>query len=247
MRTIVLAMFVSLRVWYAWGQIEVGAGATVDLGAGGLDAACQDLSITGNLLLSQGSVSGVRSISVVGAGQFTGGQGTISWSGDWTNNGVFDAGTSSASSVDGCGRSISAFTTGDAFFGLSLQSGTGREIRFPSGQTTSVQGSFAAAGLAANRLLIRSTTSGSAAITALAATATQSVIAVDVADNHAVPRAIAPGPASGYQSIKGPNSDGWFALGSPSEAIPALSFTGLALLAAALALGALLRLSNGTP
>ena len=246
MRTIVLAMIVSLRVWNAWGQIEVGAGATLDLGTGGLDAACQDLSIAGNLLVSQGSLSGVRSISIGGAGQFTGGQGTISWSGDWTNDGVFDAGTSTASSVDGCGRSMSAFTTGDDFFGLSLQSGTGREIRFPSGQTTSVQGSFAGAGLAANRLRIRST-SGSAAITALAPTATQSVFAVDVADNHAAPRAIAPGPASGYQSIKGPNSDGWFGLDSLPAAIPALSFTGLALLAAALALGALLRLSNGTP
>jgi hypothetical protein len=241
----VIAMFGTLCVMNAWGQIEVGAGATLDLGSGSLDAGCQDLSVAGNLLVVQGSVSGVRSLSIIAGGQLGGGAGTISWSGDWTNNGMFDAGTSTASSVDGCGRAMSTFTTGDTFSRLSLQSGVGREIRFPSGRTTMVQRSFVAAGLAANRLLIRSTTAGSAATTALGPAATQSVFAVDVADNHGAPEAIAPGPASSYQSVKGPNSEGWFDLAS-AAGIPALSVTGLALLAAALAVAALLRFANGS-
>ena len=245
MRAIVLSMFCMLCVLDAWSQIEVGAGATLDLGTGGIDAGCQDVFVTGTLLVSQGSLAGVRSISIASAGQFAGGAGAIAWSGDWTNGGVFAAGTSSASSVDGCGRTMSVFTTGNTFHGLSLQSGSGREIRFASGQTTTVQSSFAATGLAGNRLRIRSTIAGSAATTALLPVATQSIVAVDVADNHASPQAIAPGPASNYQSIKGSNSAGWFEIGSPAD-IPTLSVAGLALVAAALALAALLRISNGS-
>jgi hypothetical protein len=193
--------------------------------------------------VSQGALSGVRSLSIQAGGQLAANSGTLAWSGDWADAGQFDAGTSSASWVDRCGASVSTFSAAEAFHAFSLESAQGREIRFANGKTITVGQSFMATGVPARPLRIRSTVAGGAAFLAIAPTATQSVSAVDVADNHASPRLIAPGPAANYQSIKGTNSDGWFEVASAQ--IPALSGAVLALVAAALAFTALLRLSKG--
>ena len=228
----------------ALGQIQVGAGASIDLGSGTLDAGCRDVNIAGAFNVSGGALIGARSLVIQSGGQLVGGSGSFRWSGDWTNSGQFLAASSTASSVDGCGATLSTFTGPGSFYAFQLQSSQGREIRFTSAQTTAVAHAFVAQGISGTPLRIRATTAGNAATMSLAAGATQNVFAVDVADNHASPQPIGSAPASASQSIKGSNSDGWFESIVPQ--IPTLSVTGLALLAAILALTALVRRSHNT-
>lgn len=217
-------------------QVVVGAGSSVDLGTGTLSAGCGDLQVAGTLQLTQGQAQGVRAVSITAGGVLDGGSGNLSWSGDWTDLGQLQAGTSSAAWVDGCGvTSATANAASEQFHALALSTATGREIRFTSGQTTAVATAFSASGAPGNLLRIRSTTPGAAAFLAVAPGATQSLAAIDVADNHATGQPLGfPGPASNYGSLKGSNSNGWFELAAV-VAIPALSALGLALLAVALA------------
>lgn len=238
----VLAVVCALCAAPLLAQMDIGAGSTLDLGTGTLDLGCVDLGIAGTMHLSQGGISGIRSVSIQSAGQLGADAGSLAWSGDWTDGGQFVAGSSTASSVDGCGTTSSTFHAGESFYGLSLQSAQGRDVRFATGLTTNVAASFTASGVAGQPLRIRSTIPGGAAILTLAPGATQSVFAVDVADSHASPP-IAPGPASNYSSIKESDSDGWFESAAVA-AIPALSTTGLILIAAGLALVALRQLAS---
>jgi hypothetical protein len=224
----------------AGAQVVIPAGAEINLGTGQLAGGCLDVDIAGTLRLSQGSSTGVRSLSVEPAGVLDGGTGSFAWSGDWSNSGQFMARSSRAASLDGCGRSTSTFMSADHFDSLSLQSADGREIRFPAGQSTTVGHSFTAHGIAALPLRIRSTVAGRASIIALDPATTQDIFAVDVADNHAFPSPIAPGAPASYQSIKGPNSEGWFSLAN----VPAVSTAGLAIMIAMLACVALLRMKD---
>lgn len=214
-------------------QIIIPAGAHVDLGTGHFDAGCLDVGLGGTLLLSHGSAAGVRSVSVSSGGTFDGGAGSFAWSGDWSNGGHFIAGSSTATSVDGCGSTTSVFRTGDHFASLSLQSVQGREIRFSGGQFTGVSNSLTARGTSALLLRIRSTAAGNPASFIVDPAATQDIFAVDVADNRAVQTPIAPGLAVSFASIKGPDSDGWFSLSAAD--IPAISTAGLVLMAALMA------------
>ncbi len=214
----------------------MGAGSAVDLGTGSLSAGCGDLQVSGSLHLTLGQAQGVRAVSIAPGGLLDGGSASLSWSGDWTDLGQFQPGTSSAAWIDGCGvASATANAANEQFHSLNLSTTTGREIRFTSGQTTTVTAAFGATGAPGSRLLIRSTAPGAAAFLAVAPGATQSLSAVDVADNHATGQPLGfPGPAANYGSIKGSNSDGWFELRTIAP-IPAVSALGLALLAAALA------------
>jgi hypothetical protein len=228
----------------ALAQVTVGAGSTFDIGSATVHYGCSDVVVAGTLQLSDGALTGVRSVSIGSGGVLEGDSGSLSWSGDWTDLGDYAEGTSSASLVDGCGVTVSTVNDGETFHALSLTSTQGREIRFASGETTSVVQSFVATGTAAQRLRIRSTTAGSAAITSLAAGTTQNVFAVDVADNVATPTVIAPGPPASYSSVKGSNSDGWFALAASVAAIPLFSTLGLIGAAVALGLAAVMRLGG---
>ncbi len=239
----VLAVVGALCAAPVLAQMDIGAGSTLDLGTGTLDLGCVDLGIAGTMHLSQGGISGIRSVSIQSAGQLGADAGSLAWSGDWTDGGQFVAGSSTASSVDGCGTTSSTFNAGESFYSLSLQSAQGREVLFTTGLTTNVAANFSAIGVAGQPLRIRSTLPGGAATLALAPAATQSVFAVDVADNHASPQPIAPGPASNYSSIKESDSDGWFESAAVA-AIPALSTTGLILIAAGLVLVALRQLAS---
>jgi hypothetical protein len=229
-------------------QVEVGAGSTLDLGTGTLEQGCSDLVVAGTVSLSMGELSGIGSLSIAPGGLLEGDAGQISWSGDWDDAGQLAAGSSTASWVDGCGVATSTMSAGEAFHSLALLTSQGREVRFGSGQVTTVEQSFTAAGAPGGLLRIRSTTPGSAAQLGLGASATQSVSDVDVADNHAAPRTLGfPGPAADYGSVKGPNSLGWFELGEGgAPEIPALSSAALVLLAAALALAALGQIARGS-
>jgi hypothetical protein len=242
MRVFAFVACVTLSAFPAAAQITIGAGSTFDIGNAVVDYGCADLLLAGTLQLSDGALTGLRSVSIGGGGTLDAEQGSLSWSGDWTNLGEFEEGTSTTSLVDGCGVAVSTVNYGETFHALSLTSTQGREIRFASGETTNVTQSFVATGTAGQPLRIRSTIAGSAAITSLAPGATQSVFAVDVADNHATPTVIAPGPPSSYSSIKRSNSDGWFALAA--AAVPLFSPLGWFLACAALALAALIRLGG---
>jgi hypothetical protein len=227
-------------------QVVVGAGSSVDLGTGTLAAGCGDLQVAGAMNLAQGQMQGVRALSIAAGGLLDGGSGSLSWSGDWTDLGQFQPGTSSASWVDGCGVSTAtANAVDEQFHALALSTATGRELRFTSGQTTTVSAAFSATGTPGNRLRIRGTTAGAAAFLALPPGATQSLSAVDVEGNHATGQPLGfPGPAADYGSIKGSNSAGWFELAPSLVEIPTVSTLGVALLACALAVAAWRRLAS---
>jgi hypothetical protein len=221
----------------AGAQVVVGAGSTVGLGTGALVQGCADLVVAGTLRLDQGQLSGVDSIAVTAGGQLDGGAGSLSWSGGWTDLGAFLPGTSSAVWADGCGvMTATANAANEQFYALSLLTATGRVIRFTSGQSTSIAAALTLTGTAGNRLRIRSTLPAEQAFLDLMPGATQSLYAVDVADNHAIGQLLGPGPAASYASIKGANSQGWFELAATE--VPVASTAGLVLLTLGLALAA---------
>ncbi|MGH3579956.1 MAG: hypothetical protein ACRERC_12435 [Candidatus Binatia bacterium] len=223
----------------ALGQVVVGAGSTLAIGSGAMDHGCADLAVAGTLRLGSGQAFGIGALSI-GAGALLAGEaGALSWSGDWSNAGQFQAGTSSASWVDGCGAMLATMQGTQQFHTLIVLTDSGREVRFASGQTTQVAVALTLGGSPGQPLLIRSTTAGSPAFLDLLPGATQFVSAVDVADNFAVGQPIgAPGPASNYDSIKGSESNGWFERAATVEQVPATSMLGLLLATAALMLAA---------
>src|SRR5262245_19412502 len=103
-------------------DVLVGSGSSVDLGTGTVEQGCGDLAVAGTVALSQGTLSGVRSLSIVAGGQLQGGAGEISWSGVWSDSGQFLAGLSTARSIDGCGMGLATIGTGETFHALALES-----------------------------------------------------------------------------------------------------------------------------
>lgn len=73
----------------------VGAGSTVSVGVGSWNLGCNDVQIAGTLNLNQGVLVNVNNLTIQPTGVLNGDQGTIYYSGLFTNNGTFNEGESS--------------------------------------------------------------------------------------------------------------------------------------------------------
>ena len=67
--------------------LTIGAGGAASLANGSMDLGCGDLVINGALNLDSGTLSHVDNVVINGGGVLNGGTGTITMSGNWTNNG----------------------------------------------------------------------------------------------------------------------------------------------------------------
>ena len=211
----------------AWAdELNVGAGASVDLGTASIDLGCADLTVTGTF--SSGSVgfAAARDVTIEPTGVLNGNSATLEVAGNWANGGVFTCGASTVSFVDGCGLTTATITGDTTFCGLEMATGIGKVYAFEAGSTQTITDSLTLAGASGNLLTIRSTIDGLEAFTNLLGS--QSIDFVDVKDNHAVGSPLAL-PAN---SVDSGNTQGWV----PSVPIPVLVPLGVALLLIALLL-----------
>lgn len=188
--------------------ITVGSGSALSLGSGQIDLGC------GSLIILSG-------------GQVDGGQGTINLSGNWSNSGTFDPGSSTVNMADGSGCGSPVTIAGNTtFHNLVITTNSGRQVNFAAGSTQTVTSALTLAGVAGNLLKIRSTTQGSPAFLDLTSTASQNIDYVDVQDNHATGLYLASGDPGRFNSVDSGGNLRWFLNAGPTD-IPTLSSLGM--------------------
>jgi hypothetical protein len=206
------------------GNLTVGTGSSLDLGTGSLALGCADLDVSGTLSAGTVGVSGARDVAIHPGGVVNGNSATLSLAGDWANAGAFNPGSGTVQMVDGCALVGGVVSGNTSFAGLSLITGSAKQVSLAAGSTQSVTGLLSLQGAPDNRLVLRSTASGSPAF--LNATGGSSVGFLDVDDIDAT---------GGHHillsgnSVKGPNTPGW-QLGIPVPVLAPLSLGVLALL-----------------
>lgn len=222
----------------AWAQLNVGAGSSIDFGDAVVEMGCTDLVVSGTANTTASQITGIDDVSIGAGGAFNGGSAQLSLSGDFANAGSFSGGSGSVLIVDGCGKAQSRISGQSSFNNLSITTATGKEAIFEAGKTTTVAGTLTLNGAPANLLKIRSSTPPAPAL--LAATTSQSIQYVDVADNRAVGAVIAPGLPGGFNSIASGKVYRWFRFDEYGDLIkvpvPTLSQWGILALSALITL-----------
>jgi len=200
-------------------DFQINNGDTFNLGAATLNIGC------GNFVIQN-------------SGTFTADSGGILLSGDWSNQGDFNSGSSSVVFNDDCGaNSISTITGETEFHNLSAATTLAHELHFEVDQHQSVANSLVLTGAAGQLLKVRSTVPGSPAFLDLDEGGSQTIAYVDVQDNHASSQSqhLAPGTPSSFDSMDSGGNWRWFRSGI-AVSVPTLAASGLALLVLLLAL-----------
>ena len=83
----------------ALANVDVPTGAAFALGGGSIDFGNTSLQVGGNFALGSGSAANVDSVSILAGGALDGGSGVLTLFGDWSNAGMFTAGTGSVISL----------------------------------------------------------------------------------------------------------------------------------------------------
>jgi hypothetical protein len=169
-----------------------------------------DVNNSGSLGINSGRLVSARTIAVTSSGSLVGGSGTIGFSGDFSQQGSFSAGTGSVRITDGCGVTTSTITGANSFYDFYAHTATGHILIFPADQTQSIAHSLNLSGEPGALLKIRSSTANVASNLALADGAAQSIAYVNVADNHVTAQHIGQGSAGSFHSVNAGNSNGWF-------------------------------------
>ena len=220
--------------------LAIQSGSSLNLGSGTLDLGCGDMMVTGSLAIGSGTARELRDVDISG-GNFTVGSGSVFLSGDWVNLGSFAAGTGSINVVDGCGRAVSRLAGNSDFYQLAVTSGSGRTLEPEAGSIQTFANRLTLRGSAANLLQIRSSQPGSSSFFQLAASGTQDIFAVDVADNDASGgQTLVPRPPADAGSVDAGSNSNWFVpLAQGAVAILTLPAPALLLLALLLILMAM--------
>ena len=73
-----IALALAIGAWPVFGAgLNVGAGATVNLGNGRVDLNCLDLVTGGQFVVGAGAVSGANSVNILATGELDSGSGSI--------------------------------------------------------------------------------------------------------------------------------------------------------------------------
>ena len=219
------------------GGIQVGAGSTVSFGDAVVSMGCNDLVAAGQIRVESAHISSINDILVPAGGILDAGAGSdLTMTGDFEGEGSFNAGTGVVNIVDGCGNGTSHIGGGFAFNDLAVLTGTGKNLVFDAGKTTTVTGKITLQGASGNLLKIRSTVAGSTA--QISATDVQAIDYVDVADSRAVGAVMAPGNPANFHAAAGGNLFRWFLFdaaapgnGPSTHQIPTMSAFSLGTLA----------------
>jgi hypothetical protein len=191
-------------------NLTVQSGSSFNLGSGTLDLGCGDMTVAGSLAIGSGTALTVRNVDISG-GDLSLGSGLISLSGDWVNRGSFTAGTGRVNVVDGCGSALSRLAGNSDFYQLAVTSSAGRTLEAEAGSIQTFANRLTLTGTSANLLRIRSSQTGSSSFFQLAASGTQDIFAVDVADNDASGgQVLVPQPPAGAGSVDSGSNSNWF-------------------------------------
>ncbi len=207
----------------AHADIVIPTGGTMALNGAIVDLACSDVSVAGSLSLDSGQLINVRNLSIGAGGTINAGTGSITLSGNWTNNGAFVPSTGKVRFVDAASCSPSSVITGNtSFYDLSIVSTSGKLYQFGAGNTQTVVQSLTITGTTSNPTRLSSTSTGQTAFIHLIGA--QNLSSLAVTDMGATGVWLAP-----YQSNFAPGGvvSRWFGQG---EVIPTLDRTAQLLL-----------------
>lgn len=214
---------------HAFAQVTIPAAASMSLSGGSLDLAGTSLQVDGTFSLGSGNIDNGGSVTIAAGGNIDGGSGTITLSGDWTDLGIFNAGSGTVSFVDG-GVALSNVVGDTTFNNASFVSTTGKSYAFAVGSTQTVGGLLTIQGTAAQGIQFKSATAGQVANIDLLPAGSQAIQYVGVSNVHAVGQHLAPN-----QTNDGGTGDdtGWFGsiTGNGVVPTPALGTLGMLLLA----------------
>ena len=216
----------------AHAELIVPAGAVFDLaifGGGTLDLACTDVVVAGTLLLSTGSISNARNVTIQAGGTIDGGSGAVEMGGDWANSGQFNAGTSVVSFRDLCSLTAATITGNTTFATASFVTATGKSYVFAAGATQTVNNLLQIVGSGAPPIWFQSQTPGQVGFINLLPAGTQLIQHVRVNDVWATGQWLAPLLTN---APGGANANRWFG-GSASVVAPIPTLADATLLALA--------------
>ena len=198
---------------HAQGGIRVGAGDVTNLNDGTIDLDCGTLTVEGEFNMGTGMLMNVGAINIDG-GTLNGDNGTIYISGDWLNTGgTFDGGTSDVTWNTDCSTGTINVSGNNDFHNFTVQTSTGREIRFAGGATQTFAGTLNMNGdalVVEGGGLLRISSSGGP--TNFVVNGPYNIFAVNVSDNHALTPGewIDFGQPEDFDSIDSGGNSRWF-------------------------------------
>ena len=89
--TLAAAAILAVATGASAGQLSVGSGASVDLGAGSLALGCANLSVAGTMAAGTVGFDQARDVTIDPSGVLNGESATLQVAGDWDNAGTFNA------------------------------------------------------------------------------------------------------------------------------------------------------------
>jgi hypothetical protein len=199
--------------------ITIPSGSQFSLGSGSLNAGCGDLAVAGTLSIDSGSANNIRNVAI-NPGTINGGSGQINLSGDWINQGTFNAQTVTVQVTDGCGTTLSQLSGDTTFNRFVASTSSGKRLQPTSGSMQTFTGGLSLSGTGSDKLLLRTSSAGTTAAFTLKQGASQSISGVDVQDIDSSAGEIkAPGPPERFNSVDSGNNSNWF-ISAIKEIVP---------------------------
>ena len=232
----VLCGVLALSCVTAWANVSVPATASFQLNGGSIDLAGSNLQIAGAFGVGAGIVIGASDIAILPGGSINAGSGVLTLSGDWSNLGSFNAGSSTVNFVDGA-SALSTVLGSSSFHDAHFLTAIGKTYAFEVASTQTIDGLLTIQGTASQPIQFKSTTAGQAAFINLLPGGNQAIDFVGVSNVHATGQQLAP-----TKTNQGGSGDdlGWFGHtgGGPggAAAVPAPIRSPFALLLLALGL-----------
>ncbi len=218
-------------------DINIPAGASVELRGGSILMAGTDMSIGGQLALGSGAILDTGSFSTLASGTTHLDAGLVVLSGDWSNAGTITPGSSRVEFIDGT-NAASQVLGASAFHAISFVSTTGKHYAFEAGATQNIATGLVIQGTAAKPIQFQSTAAPQVAYINLASGGNQSIAHVGVSNVHASGQHLAPNQ---HNEGGSGNDLGWFGHTAlpPFVPVPATSRWAMLLLSLLLVLLAL--------
>jgi IPTL-CTERM motif len=226
-----LALLASVLSTAATADLVVPVNSGYTLNGGSADLGCTDLIVNGALVVDGGSITGIRNVTINAGGSITASSGALALSGNWSNFGVFNAGTGSVSFVDlaGCAAAGGTISGNTTFARLVFTTSVGKTFLFAAGATQSINQNLTVQGAPGAPIIWRSTNAGQ--LSNIALVGTQNTANFGASDIAATSAKIATG--LGNALAGGGNTPGMF--GDASLSVPTLSSLALSLLSLLLA------------
>lgn len=149
----------------ALAQVTVPAGASMRMPTGStLNLACTIIDVAGSLSLSTSQLNAANGVRIQSGGGVNGGASTIYVSGNWSNSGIFTAGTSAVVFDDRCATGPITISGQTTFNHLTLSSNSGRTFVLPQGSNITVNGTLTLQGAPGKPITLQSSGGGTAVV-----------------------------------------------------------------------------------